>query len=29
MDEVYANLDHATAPLPKLIAALLEAMAAP
>ncbi|HTD29486.1 MAG TPA: S-methyl-5'-thioinosine phosphorylase [Xanthomonadaceae bacterium] len=24
MDEVYANLDHATAPLPKLIAALLE-----
>ncbi len=24
MDEVYANLDHATAPLPKLIAALLD-----
>ncbi len=27
MDEVYANLDHATAPLPKLIAALLEGFA--
>jgi len=26
MDEVYANLDHATAPLPKLIAALLEGL---
>jgi 5'-methylthioinosine phosphorylase len=24
MDEIYANLDHATAPLPKLIAALLD-----
>ena len=27
MDEVHANLDHATAPLPKLIAALVESLA--